>query len=241
MTSKKVVVLEFCNRDFLANPMYGETIMDPMRSGYDFMTKEKPSDIGMVIFGGGVDVDPSYYGEPIGNYTQRPNKRRDKYEFEVAKWASQHGIPMLGSCRGAQLLTIFNGGKLIQHVNDHAGGEHGMYIPETDDVIETNSYHHQMMFPWVSNKEFKMLAIANPKRSQQYLGGHDLEVFREWGYDAHFFRKIFVEPEIIYWPGTKALCIQGHPEWMPINCDMNQYVNKLIDRYFVPSCEEARV
>ncbi|RUO34490.1 peptidase C26 [Aliidiomarina soli] len=69
---------------------------------------------GLVITGGH-DIDPVLYaGEP----EVHPNydKERDAFEGEVIRYALQHRLPLLGICRGAQLLNICRGGSLHQEL-----------------------------------------------------------------------------------------------------------------------------
>src|SRR5690606_5736000 len=70
----------------------------------------------MLVFTGGHDVDPALYGEPVGEYTSC-NKKRDILESTI--YSCYRNFPKIGVCRGAQFLTVMNGGGLIQHVNNH--------------------------------------------------------------------------------------------------------------------------
>ena len=66
---------------------------------------------GLVLVGGMDDVDPALYGgDPSkAHFVQRP---RDDFEIELLRRAERRGLPVLGLCRGAQLLTVAYGGKL---------------------------------------------------------------------------------------------------------------------------------
>ena len=61
---------------------------------------------------GGVDIDSSLYGEPRHPKTQIPDKKRDREELEKIKTAIRLKVPIIGVCRGAQLLCVYHGGKL---------------------------------------------------------------------------------------------------------------------------------
>ena len=65
---------------------------------------------------GGVDVDPSAYGEPRGPYCQRTDPARDWTELLLVRWALAERKPVLAVCRGAQLLNVAVGGSLYQDV-----------------------------------------------------------------------------------------------------------------------------
>lgn len=229
---KKVVVLEFCNREFITNPIFGDTL-DGAYGRFNINNTD-PSDISLVVFGGGVDVDPKYYHEKIGVNTQYPNIKRDKYEFDIARWCYHHKVPSLGLCRGAQLLTILNGGKLIQHITGHTQN-HNIYTSD-GETIPANSCHHQMMFPWTSTRQFKVLAKASPSRSSGYYGEEfGVDIRRSWKLTREFFDKEFCEPDVIWWHNALSLCVQGHPEWLSISHPYVKYVNSLIDSLLVPN------
>ncbi|HVT66905.1 MAG TPA: gamma-glutamyl-gamma-aminobutyrate hydrolase family protein [Trebonia sp.] len=77
---------------------------------------------GIVIAGGG-DIDPAIYGagrHPKAN-VNAPD--RDSWELAVAEAAVRQGVPLLGICRGAQMLNVACGGTLHQHVPDLVGHE----------------------------------------------------------------------------------------------------------------------
>ena len=119
---------------------------------------------------GGEDIDPSLYGEAPHPQTQKPSPARDALELELTKRALADGRPILGICRGCQMLAVASGGKLVQHVPDIAPQEqhraaradcsageklteifHDVHLEPTSqaarlfkaNVISLNSSHHQ--------------------------------------------------------------------------------------------------
>lgn len=70
---------------------------------------------------GGYDVDPAAYGASPHERCDEPRPARDAWEIALVKEASALGIPVLGVCRGAQLLNVARGGTLYQHVPDVVG------------------------------------------------------------------------------------------------------------------------
>jgi putative glutamine amidotransferase len=75
---------------------------------------------GLVITGG-KDVDPARYGQAAHPMTDEPRTDRDAWEFALLAGALRRGMPVLGICRGAQLLNVALGGTLHQHLPDVLG------------------------------------------------------------------------------------------------------------------------
>lgn len=148
----------------------------------------------MVQFTGGADVAPDLYGdeEHPRTFFQR---HRDKQDLLVYGTALAKGLPMAGICRGAQFLHVMNGGRLIQHCDNHTLEHQAkcMWMPST---ILVSSTHHQMMrddhigevLMWATMSTF------NEVGNEQSVGsGLDLEA--------------------MYYPNTKTLSYQPHPEF----------------------------
>jgi len=234
MAKRQLLVLAAIDGGFLHNKDYwGNDTRDVLKC-----IDGDPADVSAVVFGGGTDIDSNIYDELPGNQNQYPDTRRDKLEQLVFDWALRHNVPMIGVCRGAQLLTALNGGKLIQHVTGHAGGNHEC-ITSDGEIILMNSCHHQMMFPWISRKDFKILAKTNVKRSMQYLGSGANDFFKEKNLPDIFVRTEFVEPEVVWWPDSKAFCVQGHPEWMPNTSTMVQWINESLENLIIRGKERS--
>ena len=130
------------------------------------------------------------------------------------KKAQELGIPILGVCRGAQLLCALAGGYLIQHVNNHAGRGH---LIQTKDggLMPVNSIHHQMCIPFDTDHE--LLGWANERLSDIYI-------------DEDSTVDIDVEPELVYYPKLKGLGIQWHPEALQLDTTSQHYINSIIHR-----------
>lgn len=74
-----------------------------------------------VVLAGGPDVGPDRYGAAPHPRTGAPRPERDAAELAVLHRALERGIPVLGVCRGAQILNVGLGGTLVQHVPDAVG------------------------------------------------------------------------------------------------------------------------
>ncbi|MGH7718449.1 MAG: gamma-glutamyl-gamma-aminobutyrate hydrolase family protein [Gemmatimonadaceae bacterium] len=117
---------------------------------------------------GGVDMDPAAYGEERHPLCGRTDPQRDRVELALARWAMDDGMPVLGVCRGIQVINVACGGTLFQDVGaqlpravkhdyyptqgfsrDHLA--HEVTVLERsrlrdifrDSTIRVNSMHHQ--------------------------------------------------------------------------------------------------
>jgi len=97
----------------------------------------------VLILHGGTDINPWLYGELPEGHTDFPDRERDEFEVRAIKQALKVGAKLFGICRGAQLLTALNGGKLIQHIEGH----HSTHKLDEFAGIATSSCHHQAMIP----------------------------------------------------------------------------------------------
>ncbi len=71
-----------------------------------------------VLFTGGEDVDPQFYGEPKKYENVRSNRERDEFELELLDRTLQQRRPLLGICRGAQMINVKFGGALYQDLKN---------------------------------------------------------------------------------------------------------------------------
>ncbi|MCS7483238.1 gamma-glutamyl-gamma-aminobutyrate hydrolase family protein [Umezawaea endophytica] len=88
---------------------------------------------GLVITGG-ADVNPAAYGQEPGPLTDAPRQSRDDSEFSLARAALSSGLPLLGVCRGMQVLNVVLGGTLHQHVEGHVKSP-GVFAETEVDVV----------------------------------------------------------------------------------------------------------
>ncbi|WP_284350000.1 gamma-glutamyl-gamma-aminobutyrate hydrolase family protein [Roseisolibacter agri] len=74
-----------------------------------------------LLIPGGVDMDPVNYGEPMRPEVGRLDAARDAVELQLARWAIADGMPVLGLCRGAQVINVACGGSLYQDIPAQLG------------------------------------------------------------------------------------------------------------------------
>ena len=117
-----------------------------------------------LIITGGRDVDPASYGQrphPATDEADAANRERDTLEFALVDGAIRRGLPLLGICRGAQVINVALGGTLHQHLPDVIGHTHHQQgnavfstsavrtVPGTrlaaliGDCSDAQCYHHQ--------------------------------------------------------------------------------------------------
>jgi putative glutamine amidotransferase len=117
-----------------------------------------------LILAGGADIDPASYGQARDEHTIDTVPERDRFEIALARGAIERDLPLLGICRGMQLINVACGGTLIQHLPDRFGhGEHRRVVGSFDgadhevtlaagslaqaaageSVHTTKSHHHQ--------------------------------------------------------------------------------------------------
>jgi len=191
---------------------------DKMELFNDYKIVEFPEELekgdALVIWGGG-DISPSLYNREVGQWTGADYSlsSRDMYEWNLLQGALALDIPIIGICRGAQMLCAAAGGYLIQDITGH-----GMSHPaQTVDgeIFIVSSLHHQMMVP--ASAPHELIAWSKRKLSQHYL-------------DVDTPVEMDIEPEFIYFPKQKGMAIQWHPEYMDVDCPANRYVRKQIER-----------
>jgi putative glutamine amidotransferase len=76
-----------------------------------------------LVLAGGADIDPSTYGAERHPETGHTNPERDAFEMALAQCAIERDMPLLGICRGMQMLNVARGGTLLQHVPESHGHE----------------------------------------------------------------------------------------------------------------------
>ena len=120
-------------------------------------TKTLPAVDGLLL-PGGWDVDPSFYGEKRDDKVQEVDPELDQTELSLFQQAREREIPVLGICRGQQVINVAMGGTLMQHLEGHEvralGRSHLAHVIEVDPSSElgraagdhklrVNSLHHQ--------------------------------------------------------------------------------------------------
>ena len=170
-----------------------------------------------LVFTGGGDVDPARYGEQRWPETASVNPERDEFEIELVRLAVAEVVPVLGICRGCQVINVALGGSLIQHlpsitsqqhlvVGDRSHVAHSVNIAESSALhgivgarsIGVNSVHHQ-----------GLAEVATPLRPVAW--SEDLLV------------------EAIEYPDHPLVGVQWHPESMQGSHEQRRLFEWLVD------------
>jgi putative glutamine amidotransferase len=114
-------------------------------------------DLDGLVFTGGSDINPAVYGQEAHPESSGFYDHRDSAELELMRAALSHSMPVLGICRGMQVLNVARGGDLIQHLEGETHkGPPGTYTRHSVTVLpgthlagvlgtdaHTHSCHHQ--------------------------------------------------------------------------------------------------
>lgn len=166
-------------------------------------------DLHGLIIGGGDDISPEHYGQNIEGKV-KSDPQRDELEIRWIKHALEHHIPLLGICRGAQLINVVLGGSLHQDIRPirfHTYNRPGLLptkqvLLKPDSLparlmgktrIRVNSLHHQAI-----DREGEGLQIV----------GHDLDDIAQaiQATAKHCILGVQWHPEyLFYLPGQLAL------------------------------------
>lgn len=166
-----------------------------------------------LILTGGDDVNPQLFHEESLPETQIPDPKRDSFDILLIKYAIQKNIPILGVCRGMQLLNIYFGGSLYQDLKynkevylKHLQGENSPHIPVhkvipvkdsfldkifTDDLW-VNSFHHQSIKEVGDSLQISAKSNDNVIEAVEYID------------DDHFLLGVQWHPEMMYSQGDNG-------------------------------------
>jgi putative glutamine amidotransferase len=183
-----------------------------------------------LLLSGGCDIDPERYGEERIAACQTPDAERDELELALAAWALDAAVPILGICRGMQLLNVACGGTLYQDLetqqpemerHDQAAigrtyRAHGIRLQQHSRLSEilgpapyaVNSLHHQ--------------AVARPGERVEIVGWSPDGVAEAMEVDGHPF----------------ALAVQFHPEELEGDPEQPDEPSRALFRAFVQACSE---
>jgi putative glutamine amidotransferase len=160
-----------------------------------------------LILAGGADIDPASYGEDAHPQTKGTWPERDAFELALATRALERDIPLLGICRGMQLMNVARGGTLSQHLPDDVGHEEHRRYPGSFDGAD-----HDVRLAAGSLAAIAAGEVDHGTKSHHHQGiGRLGEGLVETGWSV-----LDDVPEAIEDPARRfALGVQWHPEADP--------------------------
>lgn len=155
----------YVNKDYVSAVLRagGVPLMIPMEEDEENLRKTV-SILDGIIFSGGQDIAPERYGEEPHAKLGGICPERDAFDFPLYRLAKEHSLPILGICRGFQLMTVAEGGSLYQDLSErekeslkHNQGsgpsvpthtvklekESKLFAIFGKEEIRVNSFHHQ--------------------------------------------------------------------------------------------------
>ena len=163
-----------------------------------------------IVFTGGEDFEPAYFGEEEHEKLGEVNVTRDTYDLTLFKLATDRNIPTLGICRGLQLINVGMGGTLYQDLPaekpsdiNHRQNEDGIVPTHSVSVVDGSMMHQILGKKEIQVNTFHHQAIEKLAPGLKVVG---------WSNDS--------VPELIEaYPHRQILGTQFHPEIFTANGD----------------------
>jgi len=157
-----------------------------------------------ILLSGGIDVHPSHYGEEVHPLTQEVDIELDEFEITLATWAIQQDIPVLGVCRGMQLINVVLGGTLYQDIDN----QYPDSIAHSQRHLPiTHLAHHIIVEP--GSRMEKILGAG-----EVWVNSHHHQAIKDPGKGVRITgRAPDGVAELLEVPGCRfVMAVQSHPE-----------------------------
>ena len=202
MTKQKTVCI------INGNYQYAEMFL---KNGYKGI--HDPHQADLVCFTGGEDVTPSFYKQTAiaGTHFNPARDAKEQTIFEALDTAQV----CVGICRGGQFLNVMNGGSMWQDVDSH-GQSHFVHDFETKKEYWCSSTHHQMMR---HSQDGEVVGADNRAK-----------IKRDCWNTISRTDILHTDEEVIWYPKTKSLCFQPHPEFNMVE-PCRRYFFELLERF----------
>jgi putative glutamine amidotransferase len=157
-----------------------------------------------LVLAGGADIDPGSYGQPAHEETLGTVPERDAFEITLTRRAIELDLPVLGICRGMQLINVALGGTLIQHLPEQVGHLEHRRVPGSFEGAD-----HDVR---VAEDTLAMRTLGEAHHSTK---SHHHQGVDELGEGLSISATALMDdlPEAIEVPGRQfVLGVQWHPE-----------------------------
>lgn len=155
---------------------------------------------------GGTDVDPETYGHPRSVHTEQTVPARDRFELTLVTAALQRDLPILGICRGLQVMNVATGGTLYQDLATHGFREHR----PAPGSLGRDTHHEVDVEPG---------SILWSGDGRRMVNSHHHQGVAQVGAGGHVIARSVPDGlvEAIQWPSHQyAVGVQWHPEAMEL-------------------------
>ncbi len=157
-----------------------------------------------LILAGGHDIDPATYGASAHPATNSTVPERDRVEIALTQRAIERDMPVLGICRGMQLMNVAMGGTLSQHLPDELGHEH-----HRPHVGSFDGSDHRVRLTEGSLAALAAGELVHNTKSHHHQGVK----FVAQAFEVTGYSKLDDLPEAIEVPDRRfVLGVQWHPE-----------------------------
>ena len=187
-----------------------------------------------IVLSGGVDTHPKFYGNERLNYPLAPkefNIPRDEFELKVFEYALEKNIPVLGVCRGMQLVNVALGGNLIQDIEESGKLDHRRH-EDVDGTHEVLVVKDSFLFE-ISGIEKCVVNSAHHQALDRIANDLKVNAYSPDGI-----------AEGVEWKNKKGkpflLCVQWHPERLSAQQPNNQIAN-LIREHFLNAVKNQKI
>jgi putative glutamine amidotransferase len=178
----------------------GLAVLVPPRSDADGgLAREVLERLDGLVLAGGADVDPAHYGHERHEMSQESRPDRDALELALATASIELDTPLLGICRGMQVMAVAAGGHLEQHVPDRVG--HSDHSPPHARY----GTHPVRTVPGTRTSDILGVSLDVPTFHHQSVLSHPGYTASAWASDGTL--EAMEDPE-----ATFRLAVQWHPE-----------------------------
>ncbi|GIV33900.1 MAG: hypothetical protein KatS3mg031_1435 [Chitinophagales bacterium] len=159
------------------------------------------------VFQGGTDLAPQTYGEqPIGPWTG--DKYRDEYEMAILDYAIRHHKPVLGICRGLQLINVYFGGTLYQDIKTQ----------RPDALVHRDAVQYDQLSHDIAFLKGTLLDRLYHEETEKVVNSAHHQAVKDLGKDLEVMAISPLDQiiESFMWKGAeegRVMAIQWHPEF----------------------------
>ncbi len=160
-----------------------------------------------LLLAGGVDVHPGEFGEAVAPFCGEIDRARDRVELRLLRWAINQPMPILGICRGIQMLNVAAGGTLYQDI--------GAQVPDAlrHEHVEGDPYNRRTHSIEIDSASRLARALGTPRLDVNSLHHQSIKQV------APGYRIVARAPDGIVegiesLNGHFAVGVQFHPEWL---------------------------